>query len=104
MTASEGPKDGNRFSGADGTVQTTFDWEAVAPSTAVIKTVSVAVDAEPTAIEPLYWAVDPEALDRLLPGSSATCPTDTGVSVSFTFAGCEVRVHSAGTVVVRPTA
>lgn len=104
MTASSGSEDDDRPSGVDGTVRTTFDWEAVAPSTAVIKTVSIAVNAEPTAIEPLYGAIDPEALDRLLPGSSGTRPTDAGVSVSFTFAGCEVRVHSAGTVVVHPTA
>jgi hypothetical protein len=104
VTASDAPEDGDCSAGVNGTIRTTFDWEAVAPSTAVIKAVSIAVNAEPTAIEPLYGAIDPEALDRLLDRSSGTCQTDAGVSVSFTFAGCEVRVHSAGTVAVQPTA
>jgi len=85
----------------DETIQTEFDWESVSPSTAVIETVSIAANSDPSTIEPLYGSVDPDALDDLIRSDGASS-TNSATTVSFTFAGHEVNLHSNGTVVVRP--
>lgn len=85
----------------DETIQTEFDWDSVAPSTAVIETVSIAANTDPSTIEPLYRSVDPDALDDLV-RSDGTTSTNSATTVSFTFVEYEVSVQSNGTVAVRP--
>lgn len=85
----------------DDTIQTEFDWDSVAPSTAVIETVSIAANMDPSTIEPLYGSVDPDALDALIQSNGTSSP-DNVTTVSFTFVEYEVRVRSNGTVAVRP--
>lgn len=85
----------------DGTVREDFDWSSTEPSTAVVQLVATASNAEPTAIEPIYGAVDPDALDALV-GAADTRPTD--VTVEFVFAGHDVTVSSDGSAAVRPVA
>jgi len=84
----------------DEAIRAQFEWASTAPSTAVIETVAIALDREPTTIEPLYESIDPDALDALLQpnGSSAAA---NGVTVSFVVADRQVTVHSRGDVVVR---
>lgn len=84
---------------ADGTVRAQFDWASVSPSMAVIETVSVATDREPTDVPSLYEFVDTDALDSLVEGG-ADVSDDT--VVSFRFAGRRVTVRSSGEVVVGP--
>ncbi|WP_224337203.1 HalOD1 output domain-containing protein [Haloprofundus halobius] len=71
------------------------------PSAAVIETVAIASDREPTSLEPLYKTVDPDALDALL-GSSEIPSIDGDITVSFVFAGHDVIVENDGRVVVGP--
>lgn len=78
-----------------------FDWTETKPSTAVVDVVATALGAAPTEIEPLYNAVDPDALDRIVVDPVADRDT-TAVEVSFTFADREVTVEGAGAVVVEP--
>jgi len=90
--------DGNEPNGEDEAIHAQFEWTSTAPSTAVIETVAIALDHEPTAIEPLYESIDPDALDTLLKGSPATV---NHVTVSFVAADRHVTVHSRGDVAVR---
>lgn len=83
------------------TLRHRYDWEAVRPSAAVVEMVAIARDRVPSALEPLYEAVDPEALDLLLrrdgdPGNVAEA------TVSFTYAGYDVTVGSDGELTVTP--
>lgn len=62
---------------------------------AVIRVVAVATGEEPTALDPLYWTVDPTAMAELFRGR-----TDPDVKVSFRYEGHEVTVRSCGEVSV----
>lgn len=91
---------GEEAGAASGAVRSQYDWSSTPPSVAVAETVAVAVDREPTAIEPLYESVDPDALDALVRSNEEPSAADT-VAVSFDVAGRRVTVHGTGEVVVR---
>lgn len=94
----ESPKPtGNRSNGKDGVVHARYDWSSTSPSTAVVETVAVARDCEPTMLDPLYEYVDPEALDTFVRSSES--PADA--RVSFDYDGLTVTVRGSGDVVVR---
>lgn len=67
------------------------------PSEAVIRAVAVASGESPLEMDPLYPAVDPDALNALC-GDSTTGPRGDGVTVEFEFNGHRVRVSSGGEV------
>lgn len=72
-------------------------WEdANSLSLLIVEAVSAITGQEPTAIEPLYSVIDPEALESLL--SSAQ---NSNMKVSFAFAGCTVG-FTGGELVVEP--
>jgi len=100
---SERPSGGEGTDAADGTVRARYEWSSTLPSIAVIETVAIAVNREPTTIEPLYDSVDPDALDVLMQSNEAPADADP-VTVSFGFAGRLVAVYGTGEVVVRPVA
>lgn len=66
-----------------------------AVTTAVVEAVAQAKGVSPTDLEPLYTAVDPDALDGLLASQTAT-----PLTVEFSYAGRRVRVANDGTVTV----
>lgn len=69
-------------------------------SETVVDAVADAKGVDPLDLEPLYDAIDPDALDSLFaeaPGASAS-PTE----LRFEMDGCEVVVRGGGTVVVTP--
>ncbi|ELZ18053.1 hypothetical protein C477_12632 [Haloterrigena salina JCM 13891] len=75
-----------------------YDFEATAPSVAVVDAVETVFDDERDR-GPLYDAVDPEALDRLLetdPERDRRGPR----SASFRYRGALVTVVSDGSVVI----
>ena len=90
----------DRLSESDGIVRAQYEWSSTLPSTAVVETVAVAINREPTATEPLYESVDPDALDALMQSDSVQTAAES-VTISFVFADQEVTVHSTGEVVVR---
>lgn len=101
MTEPDRPDDGDPTTDPDGVVRAEFDWSSRSPSRAVVEAVAIAANAEPTALDPLYDSVDPDALDALVrPGGIGS--EDGDVTVEFELAGHDVRVHSAGVVVVSP--
>lgn len=66
-------------------------------STKVVTRVADAKGVDPTELSPLYYAIDPDALDQIFePLQSGT------VQVQFTFAGCDVTVSSDRQVTVTP--
>lgn len=79
-----------------GVVRAQYEWSSTEPSTAVIEAVSTVVNREPTDLEPLYDAIDPDALNALVGTEGA----DAAVSVSFPFVDRLVTVHATGEVVV----
>ena len=64
-------------------------------SETVVLTVAKARGIDPLKLEPLYEAIDPDALDKL-----ANQPAQL-VTIRFTFAGCDVTVHCDGEVIAR---
>lgn len=90
-----------RSDGETGVVRAEFDWGKIAPSTAIVETLAVAMDREPTAIQPLYHAVDPDALDAFL-RTDGKRTDDAATVVSFPMASYEVVARATGVVVIRP--
>ncbi len=89
-------------SDVDGVFRATYDWSTTKPSTGIIETITMTHDGGPTALDPLYDSVDPDALDAFfrLPPEGSDAETAT---VSFVHAGYDVTAHSDGLVVVRHT-
>ncbi|WP_266077988.1 HalOD1 output domain-containing protein [Haladaptatus caseinilyticus] len=78
-----------------------------APSEAVLSAVSEvsnrnviprSTDADGDSLEPLYHAIDPDALNALF--TSSENDTDSSGSVTFTYCGYEVTVERTGTILV----
>lgn len=90
---------GSQGAGLEEPIREEYDWSSTEPSTAVVEVVASASNCAPTATEPLYDAIDPDALDALV-GSAETRPTD--VTVEFAFAGYAVTVSSDDSVQIRP--
>lgn len=101
MTGSDRTEDREPVPHSDGEIRAEHDWSVLSPSTAVIRTVAIASDREPTSLEPLYKTINPDALDALL-SSSDIHSTDENITVSFVFAGHDVIAENDGTVVVGP--
>ncbi|MFC6757551.1 HalOD1 output domain-containing protein [Halomicroarcula sp. GCM10025894] len=74
----------------------TFDWSETPPSVAVVRLLSVATNSDPTAVEPLAEAIDPDALDRLLPSM------DADSHLEFTHSCFAVSLYGDGRVAVEP--
>ena len=83
-------------SGAERTISTQFDWSETPPSVAAVRLLSVASNADPTAIEPLGETVDPDTLDRLVPSMGAES------KLAFTHHCLSVVLYGDGTATVAP--
>jgi hypothetical protein len=80
------------------TSRTRHDWDRDGSvATSVIESVSAVTGDAPPDIDPLYDALDPDALDALV----ASLRNGSGGTVSFRFNGCDVTVDSAGRIAVR---
>lgn len=84
----------------DDEIRAEFDWSAMAPSMAVVETLAIASNREPTIIDPLYDSIDPDALDMLVSSDGNSAP-GAELSVRFTHGGHNVTVDASGTVVIR---
>ena len=73
------------------------NWESGNPLyVTVIKAVSAITEQKPTAMEPLYSVVDPEAVETLMTSSRGG-----HVHLSFSYEGCTVSIEHSGAVVVQ---
>lgn len=66
------------------------------PARAVVEAVTRIKETDAESLDPLYGAVDPDALNALCEGSR-----EADLVVSFTYEGCEVQVESDGSVIAR---
>lgn len=66
------------------------------PSTAIVQSVATAIGEEPTALSPLHYHVDVDALDGIL-----TSTTRDDVSISFAYADVRVTVEAGGDIWLR---
>lgn len=83
-----------------GTYHAHHDWEdSQSLSTTVIEAVGVATDTDPVQMDPLYEALDPDALDALFRPRSDDGPRANG-QVVFSLDGHDVAVHSHGNIIV----
>lgn len=88
-------------SDASGVIRAAYDWSKTEPSAVVIEMIAIACDRDPTALDPLYDSIDPDALDAFF-RSSSDKPAERSATVSFVHAGHDVVVRGDGSVVVRP--
>lgn len=65
------------------------------PSTTIIEAIAAVTNTELTDIPPLTDFVNPDAVDELFAGRD-------GGLLTFTYAGCQVRVINDTTVTVQP--
>ncbi len=94
MSEDLGSADGDAGIGSVQDGELRSDWgEAGVPSTAVVEAVARARSVDQTELPPLNDHVDPDALDRLLRGTSS-------VQVSFQYDDAEVFVTSDGAIEV----
>lgn len=63
--------------------------ETVAPSQAIVERVAALEEIDHTELDPLYEAIDPDALDTLV---ETTGRSDSPLQVEFTYHGYEVTV------------
>lgn len=83
---------------ADPTTVTATRDRSESVSRSVIAAVAEATGTDPTAMQPLYEVVDPDALDAIFdPVAGETAPVGC---VSFRFNGCDVYVYADGRTVV----
>lgn len=66
----------------------------------VIEAVSEATGKDPVDMQPLYEAIDPDALDQLFHSNTTRSPRATDGYVAFQFEGRTVTVHGDGQVIV----
>ncbi|WP_135534598.1 HalOD1 output domain-containing protein [Halostella pelagica] len=76
--------------------------ETESATEAVVIATAEATDADPLELDPLFDAVDPDALNRLFESSDDGSDRPSG-RIEFTYAGCDVSVYADRRVVVSPT-
>jgi len=82
--------------GASQVISRRFDWRETPPSVAAARLLGVALNCDPTTLDPLGETVDAAALDRLLTA------TDEGLQLQFTHQGFSVLLSGDGTATVEP--
>ncbi len=74
--------------------------DAMPVSAHVVTLVADLTESDPCDLDPLYNAVDPDALDRLFPTDEPALDRFPD-AVSFTYAGCEITISGDGTITAR---
>lgn len=71
-------------------------------SVAIAEAVATATDTDVTALEPLHYAIDVDALERLF--EPRADGLRDGGSVTFGYSDCTIMVDADGTIIVEQTA
>lgn len=71
----------------------TYDTESTEPSMAVVGAVADTLETDPLELDPLFETIESDALDKLLRSTD-----DTDVTVSFSYAGCDVTMTGDGRI------
>lgn len=93
--ADDGHGEGAETAETAGPYYAQSDWgRSTGPSAAVVEAVAAVTDRDPTTMPPLYYWVDPDALDGLLTHDGSDAAGE--VHVSFDYDGVDVVVDSTG--------
>jgi len=84
--------------GVQTTISRQFDWDEIRPSVAVTRVVSIVMNREPTACEPLYETIDADSLNQLLQST----PHPPEFELSFRYLGIPIVISGDGTVTAFP--
>lgn len=84
---------------SDSTLSASVDPSSEPVSSTVVTGVAAVKNVDPIDLPPLYYAIDPDALDGLF---QPHCSASETVRVQFTFAGCDVVVDGDSRVTVTP--
>lgn len=91
--------DALRYDPESDAYRSTFDPQSDAPSAVLVNAVAAVLDRSPVDLDPLYTALDPDALDSLCPESTVGCESNA-VHVTVTYHDLDVTLHSDGVVEV----
>lgn len=69
-------------------------------SEVVVETVASVSGVDPVELDPLYYAIDPDALDALFAPRPAAGDLPRDVQLSFSYVGLQVTVTAAGRIIV----
>lgn len=83
-----------------GELRLSFDPEQTKPLKAVISALAVALDTDPLDLDPIYYAIDTNALNALV---SADGAGDVEAALAFSYEQLEVEVCRSGHLSVRAT-
>lgn len=67
----------------------------------IVRVMAVAHDTDPTALPPVYEAIDPDALEAVLTSLAANAPAESG-TVEFAYDDHTVTVESSGAIHLAP--
>lgn len=90
------------FDSEEGAYVAEFDDGNVSPSTAIISVIAEITDQSAMDLQPLYYEVDPDALNRI----ARDCPSGEGHSkrsVNFAYLDFTIRLLSSGVIKVYPS-
>lgn len=93
--------DAVQYSSDTDTYRASFGDDTESVWTAVVSTVAVVAETEPTDLPPLYSVIDPSTLEDLIEPSGPG-PPRSDISVSFTYDEYTVTVHNCGIIAVEP--
>lgn len=77
---------------------TTLDYHNDSLSLTVVEAIAAELETDPVDLDPLYHAIDPEALDALF-----TAETPAGARLEFAYGDHTVEVRGDGTILVDGT-
>lgn len=97
------PSNGGDVLEADADIEWQWAWDDSRPSVAVIRAITAISGDEITECPPLFTALDPDALDRLLL-DRGTSRRQGDLSVQFHYHGYEITIHSYGVIRVESLA
>lgn len=78
-----------------------YDFDEMAPGTAVVDLLQTVTDTDGTDLKPLHGVIDLDALNDLV-GGAMTENRRSYCTVSFPYQGLVVTVRSDGTISIRP--
>lgn len=96
-----GPRSTTNANGSEpATLQTSIYTADESVSEAVVETVASVSGVDPVELDPLYYAIDPDALDAVFASRSAPGDLPRDVRLSFSYVGLQVTVTAAGRIIV----
>lgn len=72
-----------------------YEWSSPNPSTDIVRIVAILKNINPTDLDPIHTAIDPDELDPLL-NSARNKSGRSNVTISFKYADCHITADESG--------